>query len=369
MIDNEKNRLTTSQAAVIVINFILGSGILTLPRTSVEKVHTPDVWITVILAGFFAMLAGVIIVKLSQRFPQTTFYQYSQEIVGKWLGIACGFLIIGYFIMTSALQVRYMAEVTSFYLLEGTPEWAIIMAFLWVSLYLVTGGMQPIARMFEIILPITVLFFLLVSLLSLKIFEIDYLRPVLGMGIQPVFAGLRTTALSYSGFEIMLILCAFMDTPSKATKAVLVGISIPLVFYLITVVMVVGAFSIDGVVTRTWPTIDLIRSFEMTGILFERFESLLLVLWIMQIFSTFCIAYYAASFGLSQLFGKKIRPFLYGLLPLLYLIAMTPKDLGQVFALGDMVGNASLILFGGLPLCLLIISRWRVKRIDATSSP
>ena len=48
-----------------------------------------------------------------------------------------------------------------------------------------------------------------------------------------------------------------MKEPNKAVKAVLVGISIPLIFYVITVVMVIGALSIDGVVTRTWPTLDL----------------------------------------------------------------------------------------------------------------
>ena len=57
--------------------------------------------------------------------------------------------------------------------------------------------------------------------------------------------------------------------------------------------MVIGALSIDGVVTRTWPTIDLMRSFEISGLIFERFESLLLVIWIMQIFATYTISYYA----------------------------------------------------------------------------
>ena len=42
-----------------------------------------------------------------------------------------------------------------------------------------------------------------------------------------------------------------MEQRKKAVKAILVGISIPLIFYVITVVMVIGALSIDGVVTRT----------------------------------------------------------------------------------------------------------------------
>ena len=109
----------------------------------------------------------------------------------------------------------------------------------------------------------------------------------------------------------MLILLVFMEQRKKAVKAILVGISIPLVFYVITVVMVIGALSIDGVVTRTWPTIDLMRSFEISGLIFERFESLLLVIWIMQIFATYTISYYAAALGLAQLFKRVfIRLFL-----------------------------------------------------------
>ena len=161
--------------------------------------------------------------------------------------------------------------------------------------------------------------------MSIGIFEIDNLRPVLGLGIKPVLDGIKTTSLAYTGPEIMLILLVFMEQRNKAVKAILVGISIPLIFYVITVVMVIGALSIDGVVTRTWPTIDLMRSFEISGLIFERFESLLLVIWIMQIFATYTISYYAAALGLAQLFKKGIHPFIFALIPIIYIIAMTSK--------------------------------------------
>ena len=99
--------------------------------------------------------------------------------------------------------------------------------------------------------------------MSIKIFEIDNLRPVLGEGIIPVLKGVKTTALAFTGPEIMLLLIPFMNQQKKAVKALIVGVLIPLVFYVITVIMVIGALSIEGVVTRTWPTLDLIRSFEI----------------------------------------------------------------------------------------------------------
>lgn len=115
MITSLKDRITTSQAAIIVVNYILGTGILTLPRTSAEKVKTPDIWLTVILGGLIAMMAGVIIVKLSQQFPGKTFYQYSQEIVGKWVGRLISLLVVCYFLMMSGFHARSLAEVTSFF--------------------------------------------------------------------------------------------------------------------------------------------------------------------------------------------------------------------------------------------------------------
>ncbi|PAE26151.1 spore germination protein [Bacillus sp. 7894-2] len=358
-----EEKLSSARATIILVNYILAAGILTLPRTSAEKLESPDVWITVILGGLFAMCAGVIIVKLSQRYPGRTFFIYSQEIAGKWAGSFLSLLMVTYFFSLAAYEVRVLSEVTSLFLLEGTPIWAIIMPFMWIGLYLITGGIDPIARLFELILPITVIIFLIVISMSIGIFELDNLRPVLGSGITPIIKGVGTTVFAFLGIEIMLVIVALMDKPSQAVKVVLIGTGTSMCFYLITVVMVIGALSVDGVLTKTWPTIDLIRSFEIQGLIFERFESLLLIIWIMQIFTTFTITFYAASLGLSQVFKKNIGPIQFALLPVIYLIGMIPVNMNEVFAMGDLIGVTASLLFVVLPLALLIISK--IKGVKA----
>lgn len=77
----------------------------------------------------------------------------------------------------------------------------------------------------------------------------------------------------------------------------------------------------------------------------------------MQLFTTFAISHYIAALGLAQLSKKNIRPFMFGLLPLIYVISMTPKNINNLFKFGDMISNVALFLFGVLPLLLLIISR------------
>lgn len=361
-VNKSEDQITTTQAAIIVINYMLGAGILTLPRTMAKAVGTPDVWISLLISGGIVFVAGVIVARLCMRFPGKTIFQFTSEITGKWIAYLIGFALFSYFITISAFEIRVMAEVTRLYLLEGTPVWAYVMVFMWVGFYLVLGGINSLARLYEIILPITLVIFVVVILLSIRLFEIDNLRPVLGMGIVPVLKGIKPSLLSFTGFEAMLVVTAFMKHPSKGVKAVIYGISVPLVIYLITLIMVIGGLSLDGTVTKTWPTLDLLRSFEAEGLIFERFESLLLVIWIMQIFSTFTITHYAASLGAAQLLNKhKLTPFLLVLLPVNYIIAMLPKDINQTFFLGDMLGNLSLILFCVTPLVLLIISMIRKK--------
>lgn len=238
--------------------------------------------------------------------------------------------------------------------------------FIWIGVYLVLGGINPIARLFEIIFPITVIIVILTMFLGVKLVEMDNLRPILGSGIMPVIIGVKTTAFALTGFEVILIVTAFMNRPRKAVTAVMTGILTPYIFYIITVVLVVGAISVDGVITRTFPTIDFVRSFELPGVFIERFESFLLVIWIMQVFATFTICHYCAALGLAQLTGKNIRPYIYGLLPLLYIVSMLPKNINDLFTLSDFISYISLFLIGLTPL-MLILSKLRGNKRETSS--
>ncbi|NPC93030.1 GerAB/ArcD/ProY family transporter [Bacillus sp. WMMC1349] len=357
-----QDKISTSQAIVVFVSYTMAAGILSLPRTGAEATGTPDVWLAVIFGGIIAAVSGIILTKLSQEYPEKTFFQYGEHIIGKWLCILISLFFIEHFVTIAAFEARIMAEMIGFYLLRKTPQWAIIMVMMWVGFYSIKDGMGSITRLFEIIFPITVIIFITAIFMSVGIFELDNLRPVLGKGIMPVLKGTESTTLSFISAEVMVFLIAFMKKPEKGVNVVLIGILITMLIYLATVVFVIGALSFEGVTGRTWPTIDLMRSFEISGLAFERFESLFLVIWIMQLFATFAISYYTASLGLSQLFSKKIRPIMYGLLPVMYLISMYPKNLNSVFSLGDYVGYVAAVLFGVIPIPLLIIAKMRKNR-------
>ncbi|QDY85429.1 GerAB/ArcD/ProY family transporter [Paenibacillus polymyxa] len=361
MFRRSDDKITTKQAAVFLTNTVLGAGILTLPRGVTEQVQTPDAWLSVLIGGGIVILVIWVMVKLSQQFPGNTIYQYSRRIVGTVPGGFLSVLLIIYFIIIAGFEIRVLAEVTIFFLLEGTPIWAIVIPFIWIGSYLIFGGINSIARLYQIVLPISLFFLLLCFVFSLRIFQIDHLRPVLSDGIFPVIKGLKSTILVFAGCEVVMTLVAFMQHPEKAFKAMATGISIPLVLYFLTVFMVIGGLSVDSTVTSTWPTINLMRSFEIPGFLFERLEFPLLVIWVMQMFCNFCSFFFNASLGISQVFGVKYRYAIFGLIPLIFISTMTPIRMMEVFRLGDAIGYMGIILFLMIPVFLSIVLMIRRK--------
>lgn len=82
MFKRTDDKITTSQASIILTNSMLGAGILTLPRNVVKAVQTPDAWISVVLGGITVSLVILVMVKLSQQFPGRLSFSILKELLG-----------------------------------------------------------------------------------------------------------------------------------------------------------------------------------------------------------------------------------------------------------------------------------------------
>lgn len=353
------DKITSSQAVIFMTNSVLGAGILTLPRDVTEKMRTPDSWLSVLLGGVVVMLAVLLMVKLSQQFPGSTIFEFSQKIVGKVMGSIMSLLITVYFLVLAGFEIRALAEVDIFLLLEGTPIWAVIIPFIWTAAYLISGGINSIARLCQIIFPVSILILLLSLFFSMRMFDINHLRPFLGEGLPPVFNGLKSTMLIFAGGEVVLYLVGHMEHPEKAVKAILAGLSIPFVLYFCATVIVVGSMSVDAVLRSTWPTLDLLRSFEVTGLFFERLEFPFLVIWLMQMFCNFTIFFFTTVLGVSKIMRIKFPTALFALMPVVFIVALVPKNMNDLFTLGSAVGNTGMIIFAlvTIPLSTVYLIR------------
>jgi spore germination protein len=361
VITKPRDKITSTQATLTIANTLIAAGILTLPHSAAKATGTPDAWISVALGGCLALVAGFIVAKTSQLFPKQTMFQYCPSIFGKFMGSILILFFIVYCILLDGFEVRILGEVIREYVLDTTPMEVVIILFLCVATYLAIGGINPIVRVCELYFLPIILVALLTLFLSTKTFEIDNIRPLFGEGLTPIMKGVKSTALAYIGFENMLVWTAFMEEPNKAVKSTLSGIGIVAVLYSLVVLLTIGTLSFDEVNTLTWPTMSLAKTIEFPGSIFERLDSLFVVVWVIAIYTTFVPFFYSACLGLGQLFHKDDTYFVFAILPLIYIAAMYQADLNSVFKFGDYVSYLG-IFFGTIfPVAVWIVAKMRKK--------
>jgi spore germination protein len=361
IINRPRDKISTAQAAIAVSSITIGAGIITMVRPAARIMNSPDIWLSVIIGGLISITLGIILVKLSQRFPGKTFFQFNQIIVGKFTGRIFSMITIAYYILISGFEARMLSELVRTYLLIRTPIQIVIIAFICVGTYLTVGGINSIVRAFELYFPIITILLFGIMLLGFQHFEPDNLRPILGKGFSNVLKGVQATILVYTGFEIMMTLTAFMKEPGKAVKAVIVGTGIPILFYTFISIVVIGVLTVDEVKTLTWPTASLVNYIEYSGGFVENFQVFFLIVWILAIYSTFVASHYMASLGMGQIVSKDFSVFTYILNPIIYIVAIVPQNLDEVFKLGDLAGYMGLFASVIVPILLFVIVLIRKK--------
>jgi spore germination protein len=347
------------QLAVVMASIIIGFRLLTLPKDVAEATGTADGWLATFLGGAIAVAVGVLATRLSLLFPGKTFFQYSRLIVGKWGGFMINALCLSHFLIYAAFEVRGMGEALRFYLLHETPIEVTIFTMLLLCFYMAIYPVQDLVKINQLFLPLILLVMVLVLLFSIPVIEVDNLRPVLAEGFLPVLKGIPTTAVTYMGFGVALYFVAYLKATDRAELMTVVGIAVPTVLYTLVVFSATAVFTKDNVVDQIFPTAELAKTIELPGAFLERLESVFLTIWILAMFTTICIILWLTSLGLSQTFHKKQIPFLFAMLPIVYVTALLPKDLNQVFELGKIVAWGGVLITMVIPIGLYMIAKFR----------
>ncbi|MGE6377101.1 GerAB/ArcD/ProY family transporter [Peribacillus muralis] len=353
-------KILSGELAAIISCSMLGIGMLTLPRTITEKVHSSDGWIVLILNGLLIAVFVCFLVAMLKKHQVTNYFTYMEEAFGIWLSKIVGLLVVLYFIGVASFEVLAMSEMVRFYLLEDTPEEIVILTLILASVHLLTGKIKAIAKVCVFFLPLTIVIVLFIYLLSVRVVDMKNIQPVLSKGLLPVMKGMGSGTLSFFGIELFIFLFGVVKNQNKVKNGVLLGFSIPVILYVITYILVVATLTVPEVKAVTWPTISFIQSFEVKGIFIERLELFLLITWILQFFCTHAIYYYFAAEGMTRIFKNAYITNLIVLVPVVFILSEIPKNTIQIFKMSDMLGYVFPVILFGLPVIAFVIVQ--VKR-------
>lgn len=363
----EPRQITATQTMMTVTNSMIGVSVLALPRIASEQVNSGAVLLT-ILGLTLAVVSIVIIASLGVRFPNDSLIHSSKLILGRPLSYFLGFCLFVFFIIIVGFITREFSFILSSFLFPDTPMTVLVAVMLIVVAITTRNDITTIAYIQFIYFPFIAL--PIVLLVFLAIPEIDWrqIRPFIGNETQPydfMKGSLIIAAMPFVhiGIFILTVLIPHTKNTKHAIKGSIGGIVISAILLVLIVFVSLGVFGMNDVRNPIWPVYVLTRMIQLPFELLERLDILFLIIWILSAFTTILSGYLIIIYNGSQLFQlKSHRVLSYIMLPIVFVVALYPKNGIHLYNLLKTVGLYGLILTVIYPLLLLLISLIRKKK-------
>lgn len=357
----EKGKISASQLALMIIPSVIATAGLTVAAIT-SKYAGRDMWISPIwgsVTGFFTLF---IILQLHKLFPQETFIQYSERILGRMVGKIVGFLYVFIFLHISGIiNLQYAFFINSSFL-PNTPPVVLKVCVVLVCAFAVRGGVEVLGRVAQLFTPIFLFspFFLILLFPELKLKE---MFPIFEHGLLPSIMGSAVPQAWFSEIFIIAILLSSVTNQEKGAKWGIITVLVCTIFLVIDNLVCIMLFG-NSVTSYSYPVFSLFRYIKVATF-FEHLEALMIIIWFMGAFIKLSVFYYVFVLVTAQwLKLSDYRPLVLplGFLIVIYSIIAFPNT-SKTSAFQATIEPFSLpLLFTILPTLLLIIGIIQKKR-------
>jgi spore germination protein len=372
--DNSSYRITPTQGLAINTSTIIGVGVLTLPRSTTDSAHQYG-WIPVLAALLLTVLAVCIITVLGRRFPGKSMVAYTAEVfgsrkhpwVGRVLSMPVVLLYVAYWWFVTALVARMFGEVVVTAVLINTPLEVIVGTMLILCLLLVYYDVEVVARVHEVLLPIIVVPVLFISLSAYQSAQMEYIMPLLppsGHHWKGVIIAIMPALTSFLGFESQMMFNRNLRVDKRMLRYQIWGVVVPGMLYLLIVIAGIMNFGFEELSHLAWPTLELVKTVNVPGLILERMEAVFLSVWVAAVFTTAGTMFYCAKWSLSELFRLPKKWWIPLVLIIgIYILAMRiGENIEQLFKVLEWVGYLGIILVFVVPGLILLLAM--IRKID-----
>lgn len=358
---SNNNLISLRQLKLLLILDIFGMGITILPRKLAEY-GGQNGWLIIAISLGLAIICLFIINGLASIFPNESFYDYTSKIIGKPLGalISLGFILK--ILISVAFEIRIFSEILKELMLFNTPSWIIAFSMLGLGGYMASKGYEARGRIAEIL--IFIVFIPLAFVLFITLFDVDFsnLKPFLKeIEASNIINGSIYSLFYFSGLEFILLVYPYIKEKKEIKKITFKGLIFVGIIMILISIITISKFGKYNLVHQMWPVLEMMDTIDLPGSFVERQEAFTMTFWIISIF----MIVNAGVFFSSLIFKDTIKKgthtvYICICLPIIYLLAFIPKNIGQVYDLMDkfykIIGPVYLFI---IPLILLILAKIR----------
>lgn len=351
--------ISNYQLLILTSMFVVGASPLIIP-TLVASVAGKDSWLSVIIAAIVGLLVVWVNIYLAQLHPGKTFVEFTQQLLGKWMGgfVSISLILIQFLAGTDVIW--YVGDFFTTVYMTGISKYHINILFIAVLAIALLYGLEAVARSTEIFFVIVLPFFIITLLLLIPEYKFDNLFPIMENGAAPVVAGMFPI-MNNAVFPIICLSMIFttnIKDIKAAKKSIFKGYLLSmfeLFFGLIMCVLVVG-----GTLTGKLRYSPFTTTKEIdVGVIFSRLEALVVIIWLVISFYATFVYIYAGTLGLSQVL--KLNDYKRIVIPVLLIVAVYSgivyKDVPYQVNWDMVVRTPAAFAFGFvLPAVLLVVS-------------
>jgi spore germination protein KB len=359
-------KISGSQIFWMMYTFEVGNSIL-LTLSSTIRIAKQDAWISMMIAGVAGVAITFLATTLSSLYPKQTMIEFSQTILGKWLGklIMIPFLLFWY--PAIGIIVREFSDFIITALFHKTPIWIIVLMTILLLIFIIyQGGVEGIGRLSEIVGPMVLLMIVVLIILNMGNMNWHYMLPVYqDTGLMTILKGSFTPMASFFGESVMMTMFLFfMDKPGQASSRAMWGIGVAVFMVTLGTLAVIFTFGPVLPSRLLYPFYDMSRFISVMEFI-QNVDILIVIIWFFSIFIKLSLYMFMACYGTAQWFKlKDWRKVVWFLSPIAFIMAVSIKNI-QIFAqyydkffMLPFVFPVNMI---GIPLLLLVVGGIRRK--------
>lgn len=313
----QKDKISIGSFQILVILFSIGSSILIAPSILAEKAKQ-DGWLAYLLTIMIGMFFIFLYNRLASQFPTMSFVEYSELVLGKWLGKIVSLLFLSYFFYLAATLIREIGDFFTTNVMVETPIAVIMIMFLLTSLIGVKMGLEVIGRTATIFFPWTIGLIFMLCVLLIPEYLLENILPFFEGGIKPIMQGsYHTLGVPFLELAIFLMIFPNVIEKEKLNRAFYFSTFIGGAILLILVALSLLALGPFIASQQEYPYYILGKKISIGGFL-ERMEIIVAIIWFFTIYFKLTICFYGLAKGIAQL--VEIRSYSLLLFPLAFLI-------------------------------------------------
>lgn len=287
----------------------MGSFQLAGAATSIAK---NDAWLTVFPALGEGLGIIFIFVSLARRFPGATLVQINQQVFGSLLGKLISLLYVWFFLHIAAINFRYIGDYMLL-LLPETPLLVIIVTFCFLCASAVRNGVEVIARLSEILVPIVSLMVFTTIILLLNEMDFKNLFPLLDTPWKDLLKSQHTIAsISYGELIVFTMIISNVRNPQKTLMPVILAaffFAVLILTIILRNILVLG--NVNAIFLQ--PSLEAVKMINIVDFL-NRLEIIIVLNELTMGFIKISVFYYAAVLATAQIL--KLRTYLPLVLPM-----------------------------------------------------